>query len=285
MAKALTQTGTVGITQSAQRVAKLDILNGSEIIILAIKPSLWYVLLVSSRWLIVLLGLSIVVWLSGQIGWLDGQVQLLLGVAFAGIIIRLAFGLLQWQSRVYILTNLRVYWDQAFFALADAAAPEVKALKPRLADLHYRGFSTPFRNGGSESPHLFDYTRLLPVAPWNAPEGLYTRFGEVRGLVEDADNRLVVMAPGDELTVAFDAQELPPIPSGWTRDFFLHFSGWAKDNDPNTTYFRTVEPLPYWGMESYFQATGWRSQVPAAYLESYQTRRVPLLIAPLAPPK
>ena len=108
MAKALTQTGTVGITQSAQRVAKLDILNGSEIIILAIKPSLWYILLVSSRWFIVLLGLSIVVWLSGQMGWLDGQAQLLLGIAFAGIIMRLAFGLLQWQSRVYILTNLRV---------------------------------------------------------------------------------------------------------------------------------------------------------------------------------
>ena len=108
MAKALTQTGTVGLAQSAERVAKLGLLNGSEIIILATKPSLWYVLLVSSRWVIILLPFSVAAWLFGQMGWLGGQAQLLLGVALAGMIIRLAFGLLQWQSRVYILTNLRV---------------------------------------------------------------------------------------------------------------------------------------------------------------------------------
>ena len=36
------------------------------------------------------------------------QAQALLAVSLAGMLIRLAFGLLQWQSRVYILTNLRV---------------------------------------------------------------------------------------------------------------------------------------------------------------------------------
>jgi len=108
MAKALTQTGTVGLAQSAERVAKLGLLNGSEIIILATKPSLWYVLFVSSRWVIILLPFSVAAWLFGQMRWLGGEAQLLLGIALAGIIIRLAFGLLQWQSRVYILTNLRV---------------------------------------------------------------------------------------------------------------------------------------------------------------------------------
>ncbi len=201
------------------------------------------------------------------------------------MVVDLADKFLSSDRSVRILTNLRVYWDRAFFAWTDAFAPEVKVLKPRAADLHYRGFSTPFRSGGNETPHEFDYTRVLPVAPWNAPEGLYTRFGETRALVEAVDNRLVVMAPGDELTVVFDAEALGPLPAGWRRDFFLHFSGWAKDNDPNTTYFRTVEPLPYWGMEAYSRATGWRSQVPADYLESYQTRQVPLLIAPLAPPR
>ena len=108
MAKVLTQTGTVGLAQAAERVAKFDLLNRSEIIILAAKPSLWYVLLVSSRWVIILLPFSIAAWLFGQMGWLGGEAQLLLGIALAGIIIRLSFGLLQWQSRVYILTNLRV---------------------------------------------------------------------------------------------------------------------------------------------------------------------------------
>jgi hypothetical protein len=95
------------------------------------------------------------------------------------------------------------------------------------------------------------------------------------------------MAPGDELTVVFDGRTIPPPPPGWRRDFILHFSGWAKDNDPNTTFFGTVEPLPYLGMRDYSQADSRDfpgSPFLKSYLESYQTRQVPLLIAPLAPP-
>ena len=106
--KVLTQTGTVRLTQAAERVAKFDLLNGSEVIILAIKPSLWYVLLVSGRWLAVLLGVCVAAWLMWQLNFFAGQAQVLLGIALAGIGIRLAFGLLQWQSRAYILTNVRV---------------------------------------------------------------------------------------------------------------------------------------------------------------------------------
>ena len=108
MAKALTQTGSVGLAQSAAQLAEFGVLNGSEIIILAIKPSLCYVLFVSSRWLAILLPIGMISWLSGQLGWLGMQAQVLLAMCLAGMITRLAFGLLQWQSRVYILTNLRV---------------------------------------------------------------------------------------------------------------------------------------------------------------------------------
>ncbi len=108
MAKALTQTGSVGVAQSAAQLGKFGVLNGSEIIILAIKPSLCYVLFVSSRWLAILLPIAIISWLSAQMGWLGMQTQVLLAMCLAGMVTRLAFGLLQWQSRVYILTNLRV---------------------------------------------------------------------------------------------------------------------------------------------------------------------------------
>ncbi len=108
MAKALTQTGSVGLAQSATELAKFGVLNGSEIIILAIKPSLCYVLFVSGRWLAILLPIGMVAWLCGQLGWLGMQAQVLLATCLAVVFMRLAFGLLQWQSRVYILTNLRV---------------------------------------------------------------------------------------------------------------------------------------------------------------------------------
>ena len=106
--KVLTQTDTVRLAQVAERVAKFDLLNGSEAIILAIKPSLWYVLLVSGRWLAVLLGVCVAAWLMWQRNFFVGQAQLLLGIALVGISIRLVFGLLQWQSRAYILTNFRM---------------------------------------------------------------------------------------------------------------------------------------------------------------------------------
>ena len=67
MAKTLAQTGSVGLAQSTARLAEFGVLNGSEIIILAIKPSLCYVLFVSSRWLAILLPVVIISCLSVQI--------------------------------------------------------------------------------------------------------------------------------------------------------------------------------------------------------------------------
>jgi len=108
MAKALTQTGSVELTQSAARRAEFRLLNGSEIIILAVKPSLCYVLFVSARWLAILLPVSIISCVSAQMEWFGAQARVLLAISLTGMIIRLAFALLQWQSRAYILTNLRV---------------------------------------------------------------------------------------------------------------------------------------------------------------------------------
>lgn len=91
-------------------------------------------------------------------------------------------------------------------------------------------------------------------------------------LLEKADGAMVVMAPGDEMSVSFEASELPPLPEGWVRSFFLHVTGWAKDQDPNTLFSKTVAPLPPFPDDK----PSWAS--------SYQTREVPALVTPLAPP-
>ncbi|MFQ5789851.1 MAG: FG-GAP-like repeat-containing protein, partial [Acidobacteriota bacterium] len=176
---------------------------------------------------------------------------------------------------VRVVTNLAVYWDEAFFAGAEAPSSAlVRPLRPASADLHYRGFSMPVLDRGGSRPEYYDYRRRLPEAPWNAAEGRYTRYGDVSPLVETPDDRLVVMAPGDELTISFEAGRIPPLAEGWRRDFILHVSGWAKDNDPNTLFSRTVEPLPVRGMGSY--AFLGREPFPHSegrqgYLEGYQT--------------
>ena len=187
---------------------------------------------------------------------------------------------------VRIVTNLSIYWDRAFFATdAERIAPLVQRLPRIEADLHYRGFSYPVRAGWGPEPDLFDYERLLAEPPWNAPAGHYTRFGDVGTLLGARDDKLVAMAPGDELTLAFEAGGPPPLREGWRRDFVLHVTGWAKDNEPNTARHETVEPLPFLAMAGYPYAPG---LAPAQddfleYLDLYQTRSAPALVPPLAP--
>lgn len=108
MPKTLTPAGSVSLAHPADCLAELGLLNGSEIIILAIKPSVWYVLLASRWWLAVLAPIAALAGLTIRAGWFPGQSRLLLVTCLGLFLARLTYSLLQWQSRVYILTNLRV---------------------------------------------------------------------------------------------------------------------------------------------------------------------------------
>jgi len=169
-------------------------------------------------------------------------------------------------------------------------APELQAIHlaelPLVsADLHYRGFSTPVSDPEHRKPDSFDYLHVLALAPWNPFFGNYTRYGEVRKLLARTDDRLVVMATGDEMTVEFSAQGLAPPKPGWKRDFFLYVSGYAKDGEPNTAYSRTVAPLPFRSMPYYpYEPEGYPdSPEQSSYRREYETRPGHALIPPLAP--
>ncbi|MBI1983165.1 MAG: VCBS repeat-containing protein [Acidobacteria bacterium] len=191
------------------------------------------------------------------------------------------------DQQVRIVTNALVYWDRIFYTTEEHAAPKPVELPMVAADLHYRGFSTPIADRGHSRPEYFDYANLLSIAPWNPLVGNYTRYGGVEKLVSEVDDRLVVMATGDELTLEFDGRDLPPLKPGWKRTFFLYTHGWAKDGEPNTAYSKSVEPLPFRQMSNY--PYGPEEQYPDTpehreYLREYQTRPGYLLIPPLTPP-
>ena len=191
------------------------------------------------------------------------------------------------DRQVRIVTNFCVYWDQVFFTSGEAPAPSPVELPLVSADLHYRGFSKPVSDLSHTKPDYFDYANLLADAPWNPMIGNYTRYGDTEKLVTHADDRLVVMATGDELTVKFDGRALPPVKPGWKRTFFLYTHGWAKDGEPNTAYSKTVEPLPFRQMSNYPYGSDERfpdSPDHREYLREHQTRGRYLLIPPLAPP-
>lgn len=189
------------------------------------------------------------------------------------------------DHHVRIVTSLCIYWDQIFFSTEERPAAVRGELAMLSADLHYRGFSVPRSHPEQVLPDVFDYASLESVAPWDPAPGRYTRYGNVEELVARADDHVVVMSPGDELTVAFGADTLPPPAPGRVRDLFLMIDGWAKDGEPNTVTGNHSGPLPYRGMRQYPYPASERPRTPAylRYLRRYQTRPAYLLLPPLAP--
>ncbi|MGB6368101.1 MAG: FG-GAP-like repeat-containing protein [Thermoanaerobaculia bacterium] len=154
--------------------------------------------------------------------------------------------------RLRIVATQWLSWDRVVWSLAPADdEPLVRArLAPAVADLHYRGFSAPVRPAPN-GPHLFDYAQLRTDSPWLPFPGRYTRYGDVRALLQESDDRSVILAPGDELTLRFEAGGLPPPADGWRRTIFLESHGWDKDADRNIYEGQQVEPLPFRAMSGY----------------------------------
>ena len=150
-------------------------------------------------------------------------------------------------------------------------------LSPVAADLHFRGFSRMYRRGGRYGPYWFAYDDVTRDSPWRPIEGAFTRFGDVLPLLEDPDDMYVIMGPGDEVTIRFDARSADSLPRGWKRDFLLYTDGWIKDSDLNTAFGTTVEPLPFHAIKSYPYAPGDAYPTDEAhrrYLREYDTRVV-----------
>jgi len=102
------------------------LLDGGEVIILAIKPSLWSVVFTSFQWLVCGLAAIAVGRAEATPGWLSdtGVIQAVLAV----VALRVGFAALQWGSRVYVLTNRRVMRIRGVFRADVFECPLVKAL-------------------------------------------------------------------------------------------------------------------------------------------------------------
>ena len=154
--------------------------------------------------------------------------------------------------KVRIRTNLEIYWDCIQWAEGAPAAPtRATALDADVADLHYRGYSViEHPDPNAPAPEVPNYYQIESTKQkWRDLIGYYTRFGETKELLSQIDDRYVIMASGDELSLRFPEQEAPP--PGYVRDFVLVGDGWIKDGDFNSTFSKTVLPLPYHAKDQY----------------------------------
>lgn len=190
------------------------------------------------------------------------------------------------ESReVRIVTNLCVFWDEVSLAVREPPSTA------RLGDLHlgtaelgFHGFSKAVIHPERRQPEIFLYEPVSSISAWNPTPGMYTRFGDVKDLLAEADDRFVIMGSGDEIKVRFRAAA--PVSAGWKRDYLLYVNGWAKDSDANTAHSQTVEPLPFHGMSRYPYSPPERFPDDALhneYRRQYNTRPALRLLRPIAP--
>ncbi|HEY1677841.1 MAG TPA: FG-GAP-like repeat-containing protein [Candidatus Sulfotelmatobacter sp.] len=153
--------------------------------------------------------------------------------------------------RVRLRTNLEIYWDAIHWAKGAPDAPlKETTLDPTVADLHYRGYSVMQMPVGAGAPEVPDYNRIEGTKQrWRDLIGYYTRFGDVRELIKTIDDRYLIVNSGDELSMRFAEQ--PPPAAGWVRDFVIKGDGWIKDGDYNSTFSKTVQPLPHHSQNEY----------------------------------
>lgn len=172
--------------------------------------------------------------------------------------------------RVRLLTSMRVYWDQVLVGTASAGVAPPAWVPPGDAILRWRGFSKEL-----------DYTHVTRTNPWKLMPGRYTREGDVRELLQQADDRFVISRPGDEIVVTFDASALPPLPPGMRRTFLLYTVGFSKEMDLHSASPDVVAPLPFRAMTTYPFA--WPERYPheddvAAFHTRVISRPIPSLV-------
>lgn len=99
-----------------------QILDGGETVLLAIKPSLWFVLFDAARWIVLGATLLLISTFSSfEVTWVARQTIGQLGAAI--IIVRLGMAFLRWVSRFYILTNRRVMRVRGVFKVDILSCP------------------------------------------------------------------------------------------------------------------------------------------------------------------
>jgi tetratricopeptide (TPR) repeat protein len=155
------------------------------------------------------------------------------------------------DRRIRISSNMELYWDQIFIApIVEDGGICVQEIPVKSADLHFLGYPREYSPDG-RLPTLYDYDSVDGAVAWKIMEGNYTRYGEVKELLEKADDYYVIMGRGEELTLRFPADAFGTIQNGCRRSFILKTDSFCKDMDLYSAYPDTVEPLPFHSMSNY----------------------------------
>jgi tetratricopeptide (TPR) repeat protein len=154
------------------------------------------------------------------------------------------------MRKIRITTNLQIYWDR--IRVDNGPEVRVRHAEVPLAEAHlaFRGYPEQIE-GKTPGDLTYDYDRISQTGPFLWARGVYTRYGDVTPLLRQIDNRYVIFGTGEEIDAEFSAGALPPLPPGWTRDYFFYANGFVKDMDWWEAKPFTVGPMPFHAMSHY----------------------------------
>jgi tetratricopeptide (TPR) repeat protein len=153
--------------------------------------------------------------------------------------------------RIRIVTNLKIYWD----AVRIDQTPEMKSVRVSeaplaKADLEFLGYPREIRLHPA-SDTIYSYAQRSSTGPYARASGNYTRYGDVKSLLKNSDDKFAVFGSGEGMKLEFDPAKLPALPVGWVRDYFFYADGFEKDLDFYAAHAFTVQPLPRHGLNAY----------------------------------
>ncbi len=154
-------------------------------------------------------------------------------------------------QRIRITTNLQIYWDNIL--ISRTSQDQIARLTPvplARADLNFHGFPLKIEDQPPGNVKYI-YEKTSATGPYTRPAGAYTRYGDVRTLLESIDDKFAVFGSGDEVALDFDPAKLPALPRGWVRDYFFVANGYEKDMDFYAYRGDTVDPMPFRDMRTY----------------------------------
>jgi lipoprotein NlpI len=165
-------------------------------------------------------------------------------------------GKLPWGTRrIRITTNLQIYWDN--IVISRTSQDQSQGQRARLTpvplargELNFHGFPLKIEDQPPGNVKYI-YEKTSATGPYTRPAGAYTRYGDVRPLLDSVDDKFVVFGSGDEVALDFDPAKLPTLPRGWVRDYFFVAYGYEKDMDFYAYRGNTVDPLPFRDMRTY----------------------------------
>jgi hypothetical protein len=150
--------------------------------------------------------------------------------------------------------------------LLDDSAPVdivVQRVKPSVAHLQYAGSTNLTYSSLTSRIHSDDAHN--PVNPGALIHGDFTRYGDVRPLLEEADDRFVIMAHGDEIVFEFKD---PPAKPNMDRYVFLDADVFytIKYSVTGALLTNSIYPLPFHGMKTYpYAPAQWKYNGDADY--------------------